>query len=196
MAYRKNNGAGPAKGTLEYFEAQSKNAQLSWFTLIALTVVNTLMVLFSESATIFFFSSWLPLDQSTGALLLYQSKEAFATPLIIAAVFFVAMLLAAVLWKKSLLWPVVAVVLYAIDCLYIVGSLTSEAVGYLYLNDAATGMVVFHVVILALLIWGFINALKAKKARQAAAEMPAFTAPQPSADENSTDAHNYKGPEL
>ncbi len=189
MAFARNTGRGPAKGTLEYFEAQSRSGWIFWIITLLLSVINVAMSFTADPAEgfdIYLLSAYLPLDFVVSAkALAVEFGSSIGTTILyaIAVGFLLVGILTAIFWKKHPAWPLVANILYGIDCIFffVVARIT----------DAK--LIIGHVGVMLLLVVGYVFALKAHKARKAAAEELGTTVPQPAA-ENA--ANNYKGPEL
>lgn len=185
MAFARNTGRGPAKGTLEYFEIQSKSAWSSWIAVVLLTLINVLMITLADSERVFLFSSWLPLEFIASGVIAYAyGNAAHSTILfVIGVAYMLACALPIIFWKKHPTWALVAAILYAIDCVALVAMTGTDLVS----------MLLFHVLIMILLVVGYINTLKAHKTRKATAQnLDAVT--QQTAEQAA--ANTYKGPEL
>ncbi|MBE6945248.1 MAG: hypothetical protein E7459_04070 [Ruminococcaceae bacterium] len=184
MAFARNRGTGPAKGTLEYFEAQSRTGRIFWILSLFLSVINVVSLLTSsnlEEVSVYLLSSYIPLDFFMGAKLLtgeFGSSAVTTVLYAIAAVYMVVGILTAIFWKKHPAWPIIATVLYAVDCIYFFSSYGFSDI------KLALG----HAAVMLLVAVGAYFALKANKARKAAAENPVPTAEPVN--------NNYTGPEL
>lgn len=183
MAFARNTTA-PQKGTLEYYEHQSRTGQIFWIISLFLSVINVVSLLTSsnlEEVSIYLLSSCIPMDFFTVAKLMAAEVGSSAVTTVlyaIAAVYMVVGILTAIFWKKHPAWPIIATVLYAVDCVYFFSS-------YGFSDIKLT---LGHAAVMLLVVVGAYFALKANKARKAVAENPVPTAEPVN--------NNYTGPEL
>lgn len=183
MAFVRNTTA-PQKGTLEYFEHQSRSGRIFWILSLFLSVINVVSLLTSsnlEEFSIYLLSSYIPLDFFMGAKLLtgeFGSSAVTTVLYAVAAVYMVVGILTAIFWKKHPAWSIIATILYAVDCVYFFSS-------YGFSDIKLT---LGHVAVMLLVVVGAYFALKAHKARKAVAENPVPTAEPVN--------NNYTGPEL
>lgn len=190
MAFARNTAAGPAKGTLAYFEHQSRSGRIFWILTLFLSVINVVMAVTGDTSdegfTVYLLSAYLPLDFIVGAnSLVSDFGHSVITTILYAvpAAFLLVGILSAIFWKKHPAWSLIATILYAIDCVY-----------FFYINGFSDiKLTLGHVAVMVLVAVGFYFALKAHKARKTA-EQNLDAATQQTAEQAA--ANTGKGPEL
>ncbi len=152
----------PAKGSPEYQKNRVRSARGSLITALALTAVNCLLLLAlgAEDTRYFLFSIWFPYTKVLEAMLLGAYLR-----LVSAGIMTGVFIVCAVFWNKSKAFPVTALVIFVLDCLYMVW----WVVNY----QAAASMIVdilFHIWALVSLIQGCLGAFALDK-QQASAQV-------------------------
>lgn len=157
----------PVKGTIPYMEQQSKSSRLALLITLIMSVVNIALV-FTDLDRFFLYSAWLPYFKAVEAFIYMEFGMSEATMSIVWVVVSLASgLVCWIFWNKSKLFPALAALLMTADTVYLatffdkMGDVGEELTSTLVMN------LLFHIVIVVGLIYGFVNANKLEKAKAA-----------------------------
>lgn len=157
----------PVKGTIPYMEQQSKSSRLALLITLIMSVVNIALV-FTDLDRFFLYSAWLPYFKAVEAFIYMEFGMSEATMSIVWVVVSLASgLVCWIFWNKSKLFPALAALLMTADTVYLatffdkMGGADEELTSTLVMN------LLFHIVIVVGLIYGFVNANKLEKAKAA-----------------------------
>ena len=157
----------PVKGTIPYMEQQSKSSRLALLITLIMSVVNIALV-FTDLDRFFLYSAWLPYFKAVEAFIYMEFGMSEATMSIVWVVVSLASgLVCWIFWNKSKLFPALAALLMTADTVYLatffdkMGGADEEFTSTLVMN------LLFHIVIVVGLIYGFVNANKLEKAKAA-----------------------------
>lgn len=157
----------PVKGTIPYMEQQSKSSRLALLITLIMSVVNIALV-FTDLDRFFLYSAWLPYFKAVEAFIYMEFGMSEATMSIVWVVVSLASgLVCWIFWNKSKLFPALAALLMTADTVYLatffdkMGGVDEELTSTLVMN------LLFHIVIVVGLIYGFVNANKLEKAKAA-----------------------------
>lgn len=146
------------KGSLPYLQARNRNRRMNLLLILAFTAVN-MVLLFTNADSYFLFSALLPYW-----LFAFGYFQGISALMVAGGAVLLVYLVLFLLWDKHPAFPVAALVLFALDCVFLVWLCLGKPISN-YLID-----IVFHVAMLYYLINGATNAFALrKKQREAAA---------------------------
>ena len=146
------------KGSLAYLQSRNKNRRMNLLFVLGLTVVN-IVLLFADSSSYFLFSALLP--YWTVAFGYYwEVPVLMAVGIGILLVYLVLFLL----WDRHPAVPIAALVLFSLDCAFLVWLCIGEPISD-YLLD-----ILFHVALLVYLIDSVRVAVSPRRKQKAARE--------------------------
>ena len=154
-----NQAQGAAKNSVPYLEARNRSSRINVLLILCLTLVNVFMM-FADGKSYYLFSALLPY------WLIMFGNYYHVTMLIVAGGVVLALYLVCfLLWNKHPAVSVAALVMFGADCGFM---------AWLYMGESmAESMmeILFHVLVLAYLIYGVYIAFALRKKQKEEAEL-------------------------
>lgn len=155
-----NRPQGPEKGSLPYLQARNRTRRMNLLLILAFTVINVALI-FTDANSYFLFSALLPYW-----LFGFGYLQGVTVLMVAGGAILLVYLVIFLLWDKHPVFPIAALVLFVLDCGFLVWLCLGEPISH-YIVD-----IVFHVAMLYYLINGVTTAfaLRKKQKEEAALE--------------------------